>query len=282
MLILIVLIIALATQQRAHADPTVTRAQDLQLTVSQSLLVQSNHNTIQKLFLTGNLTYLNLTKPQLYPANAFEVAAAGPSSYEVQVLFDSPGDYTVNLFVKNHDSGVIRNATTYYLSGGPFELDINATFSLRPNDTVAVLPSEPPMQSFAKWVGKFSEAFPPWVKLLYFAMGIQFFTVGGLWIRRETSRKQSAGQRVDRGDQAYMWVDVGYKFLLASFGAIVAIMGGELLILFILRFMFLASFDLLSLWDLFVIGFALGAIIIVYLIRFTFEKAFDMKPVEDV
>lgn len=129
---------------------------------------------------------------------------------------------------------------------------------------------------------EFSEAFPLWVKLLYLGMGIQFFTVGGLWIRRETSRKESTAQRVDRGDQAYMWVDVAYKFLLASFGAIVAVMGGELLILFVLRFMFLASFDLLSLWDLFVIGFALGAIIIVYFIRFTLEKAFDMKPVEDV
>ncbi|MGA2460672.1 MAG: hypothetical protein ABSF82_04565 [Candidatus Bathyarchaeia archaeon] len=253
----------------------------MQLTIRQSLVVQSDHTAIQKLFLTGNLTYMNLTKPQQYPANGFEVSATEPSSYEIRVLFDSPGDYTVNLFVKNKDSGLTRNATTYYLSSGPFELDINATFNPHPNDTIPVVASEPPFQNFAKWVGKFGEAFPLWVKLLYFGMGVQFFAVGGLWIRRETSRKESTDQRVDRGDQAYMWVDTAYKFLLASFAAIVAIMGGELLILFILRFMFLASFDFLSLWDLFVIGFALGVIVIMYLIRFTMEKAFDMKPMED-
>ncbi len=76
-------------------------------------------------------------------------------------------------------------------------------------------------------------------------------------------------------------MDVGYKFLVVSFVSIVAIMGGELVILFILRFMFLASFDLLSLWDLFVVGFAAGAIVMVYLMRFTLEKAFDLKPVDD-
>jgi hypothetical protein len=85
---------------------------------------------------------------------------------------------------------------------------------------------------------------------------------------------------LDSGDKAYLWLDIIYKFLLASFVAIVAIMGGELILLFVLRFMFLVSLDLLSLWDLFVVGFAAGAIIIVYLIRFTLEKAFDLKPVE--
>lgn len=117
------------------------------------IVLTIDHNTIQKLFLTGNLTYLNLTKPQLYPASEFGVAATGPASYEIQVLFDSQGDYTVNLFVVNQDSGLTRNATTYYFSGGPFELDINATFSPRPNETATVVPPQPPMQSFAEWVG---------------------------------------------------------------------------------------------------------------------------------
>lgn len=94
-------------------------------------------------------------------------------------------------------------------------------------------------------------------------------------------RKESSAQRLDNGDKAYLWLDVTYKFLVAAFLAIVAIMFGELFILFILRFMFLISLDLLSLWDLFVVGFAAGAIIIVYLTRFTLEKAFDLKPVED-
>jgi hypothetical protein len=249
--------------------------------VGRSLIVRSDHNTIQKVFLAGNLTHMNVTEPQQYPSNTFTVAATAPASCEVQALFDSPVDYTVDLFIGGNGIGLTRNVTSYYLSSGAFELDINATFKPQPNETLSALPSDPPLQSFSKWVGKFSEAFPFWVKLLYLGLGIQFFAVGGLWIHRETSRKESTGQRVDRGDQAYMWVDVAYKFMLVSFAGIVAVMGGELLILFILRFMFLASLDLLSLWDLFVIGFALGVVIISYLIRFTLEKAFDMKPVED-
>jgi hypothetical protein len=58
-------------------------------------------------------------------------------------------------------------------------------------------------------------------------------------------------------------------------------MGGELILLFVLRFMFLASFSLLSLWDLFVVGFAAGAVIIMYIIRFSLEKGFDLKPMGD-
>jgi hypothetical protein len=45
--------------------------------------------------------------------------------------------------------------------------------------------------------------------------------------------------------------------------------------------MFLASLDLLSLWDLFVICFAAGVVVIAYLIRFTLEKVFDLRPMED-
>ena len=119
------------------------------------------------------------------------------------------------------------------------------------------------------------------MKGLYLALGLQFFVVGALWIARESKRKESAGQRLDLGDKGYLWLDIVYKFLVVSFAAIIAIMGGELLLLFVLRFMFLASLDLLSLWDLFVIGFAAGAIVIVYLIRFGLEKVFDLKPVED-
>jgi len=73
-------------------------------------------------------------------------------------------------------------------------------------------------------------------------------------------------------------LDIACKFLLTSFVAIIAIMGGELLILFILRFMFLVSLDLFSLWDLFVVVFAAGILVIAYLIRFALEKGFDLKP----
>jgi hypothetical protein len=119
------------------------------------------------------------------------------------------------------------------------------------------------------------------VKLLYLALAIQFFAVGGLWIRRESSRKESTGQYLDAGNKIFLWMDVICKFLLTSFLAIIVIMGGELLVLFILRFMFLVSLDLLSLLDLFVVCFAAGILVMAYLIRFTLEKGFDLKPLEE-
>lgn len=267
--------------QGAFADQPVTRTQVIQLNVGESLVVQSDRTSIQRVVLEGNLSAANLIKPAQYPATDFELRALNPGSYGLRVIFDYPNDYKVNLFVRDSAANIVKNSSMYYLSGGAFELDVNATFNPRPEKSAIVTPSVSPWDSFVNWMGKFGEAFPLWVKLLYLVLGIQFFSVGGLWIRRNTATKDATTQRLDAGDRAYLWLDVAYKFFLVSFVAIVAIMGGELLILFVLRFMFLASLDLLTLWDLFVVGFAAGAVIMVYLIRFTLEKAFDLKPVED-
>lgn len=265
----------------ALADQTIVRRQDIQLNVGESLIIRSDRNSIQRVFLVGNLSYADIPKPSQYPANDFEIVAFNPGSYELRVLFDHPSDYKVNVFVKSSGDTVTKNSTTYFLSGGTFELDVNATFNPRPNNPAVATPSVSPWNSFVNWVGKFGQAFPLWVKLLYLGLGVQFFAVGGLWIKRETARKESRAQPLDTGDKAFLWLDLAYKLLLVSFVAIVAIMGGELLILFILRFMFLVSLDLLSLWDLFIVGFAAGAVIIGYVIRLTLEKVFDLKPVED-
>lgn len=234
------------------------------------------------MFIDGNLSATNMTKPNHYPAAGFEIQTLNPGSFELRFTFDYASEYRVNLLTIPADlSASGNNSTTYYLSGGAFELDVNAMFNARPNTLETVLPSVSPWDSFVGWIGKFGQAFPLWVKALYFALGIQFFVVGGIWIARSSRKKEATAQRLDVGNKVYLWLDVVYKFLVVSFAAIVAIMGGELLLLFVLRFMFLASVDLLSLWDLFVIGFAVGAIVIVYLVRFTLEKAFDLKPVED-
>ncbi len=280
-MLFLVLILTPVTSQKASAEQTIARKQDIQLGVGDSLIVSSDRKSIQRVFLEGNLSSANITKPAQYPTNDFEIAAFNAGSYELRVVFDYPTDYKVNVLVRAVDDSAPKNSTTYFLSGGQFELDINATFNSRPDNSSVLAPSVSPWGSLVNWVGKFGQAFPLWVKLLYLVLGIQFFAVGGLWIGRETARKETGAQRLDTGDRAYLWLDVAYKFLLASFVAIIAIMGGELLILFILRFMFLASLDLLSLWDLFVVGFAAGVVIIVYLIRFTLEKVFDLKPIED-
>ncbi len=278
---MLIVIVALGSIHTVLADQPVTRTQMVQLNAGQSLVIQSDQNSIQQVFLEGNLTAANFTKPAQYPARNFELQSLDPGGYALRVVFNYPNDYKVNLFVRDSDANVVKNSTMYYVSGGAFELDVNATFNPSPNTQTVVTPAISPWDSFVNWMGKFGEAFPLWVKVLYLIFGVQFFAVGGLWIRRETIAKETTTQRLDAGDRAYLWLDVAYKFLLASFVAIVAIMGGELLILFVLRFMFLASLDLLSLWDLFVVGFAAGAVIMVYLIRFTLERAFDLKPAED-
>lgn len=264
----------------ASADQALVRSIRLQINVGDSLIIQSNGLTIQQVFLQGNLSAVTFQRPSQYPTAQLEVNATQPSIYEMQVMFNRTSDYTVNLYVRQSATGSIENSTNYYISGGPFELEIDANVSPAQPQT-AFSPSTPTWNGFSDWMGNFGEAFPLWVKALYLLFGLQFMSVGGLWIRRESARKDAATQPMDTGDKAYLWLDVVYKFLLTSFVAIVAIMGGELILLFVLRFMFLVSLNLLSLWDLFVVGFAAGAVIIAYLVRFTLEKAFDLKPLED-
>ena len=279
-LLLALIIGTLSTMQLAAAEQAVTRSQEVQLNVGDSLVVTSNRMSIERVLVEGNLSYASIKKPAQYPADSFAISAYSAASYLLAILFDFPSDYQISLFVQTANDSVISNSSTYYVSSGPFELDVKATFNPRANATSIPIPSTSPWEGFVSWLEKFGQAFPMWVKLVYLAFGIQFFAVGGLWIRRETAKKETGVQHLDTGDRAFLWIDVAYKSLLVSFLTIVAIMGGEVLVLFILRFMFLASLDLLSLWDLFVVGFAAGAVIIAYLIRFTLEKAFDLKPME--
>ena len=280
--LVLILLLPLMTAgiQAAMADQALVRTESIQLNVGDSLVIRSDHLAMQQVLVEGNLSAAQLTKPAQYPANSFELQAVTSGGYEVRVIFSQATDYSVNLFVRQGGTNAVENSTSYYISGGTLELDVSAYFNPKPSDVAALAPSISPWDSFVDWIGSFGQAFPLWVKALYLLLGVQFLAVGGLWIRREAAGREGTAQRLDRGDKAYLWLDIVYKFLLASFVAIVAIMGGELILLFVLRFMFLVSLSLLSLWDLFVVGFAAGAVIIAYLIRFTLEKAFDLKPVE--
>lgn len=275
------MLLAILTVPSVLADQTIVRSQNVQLTVGDYLSVESDQTSIQRIFAVGNLSSTSLSRPESYPTDGFTLTASAPGSYYLRVLFNYTRDYSVSVVVESAQSAATNHTTTYFMSGGPFELDLNATFTSRQVSVAVPITEESPWDSLAGWMGNFSEAFPLWVKLLYLGLGLQFFIVGGLWIRRESSRKESAGQQLDAGNKGFLWLDIAYKFLLVSFVAIIGIMGGELLILFILRFMFLVSLDLLSLWDLFVVGFAAGILVMVYLIRFTLEKGFDLRPLED-
>lgn len=267
--------IVLADQQ----TPITTNIQLVQLFVGDSVILTSDQNSIQRVFLQGNLTAAAYTQPTQYPTNRFTLASSSPGTYNVKVLFDSQEDYTVNLFVRVANSSTITNSTTYYLSGGPSELDVAATFNPRLSTSLQSLVFPFSSVNIINGIMSFAHSFPLWVKVLYLALGIQFFTIGGLWIRRETSKRELSSHRFDVGDQVYLWLDIAAKFLLTCFIALVLIMGGGLLVVVVLRYVFLVSLKLVSFQDLFVIGFAFGAMIIVYFLRFIFE-GFDMKPLE--
>lgn len=277
----IVLPVILAGTQVAKADQTVIRTETVQLNVGDSLVLQSNRLSIQQVFIEGNLSAATLEKPSRYPADHFELNASLPGDYQLQAIFNQASDYNIDLLIRQNATNAIYNSTTLYVSGGSFELDVSAYFNPNPTQAVLQASSTSAWDGLVDWMGSFGEAFPLWVKALYMLLGTQFLLVGGLWIRREAARKETATQPMDVWEKAYLCLDVAYKFLLVSFAAIVAIMGGELILLFVLRFMFLVSISLLSLWDLFVVGFAAGAVIMTYLIRLTLGKAFDLKPVED-
>ena len=275
------LVLILAGPQLAKADQTPIRSETIQLNVGDSLVLQSNRLSIQQIFIEGNLSAAIVEKPTRYPTDYLQLNSTVPSLYQLQVIFNQASDYNVDIFIRQNGTNAIENSTAFYVSGGSFELDLNAYFNPNPTKAVLQIPSTTAWDGFANWVSSFGQAFPLWVKAIYLILGMQFLIVGGLWIRRESAKKEAATQQMDVWDKAYLWFDVAYKFVLASFVAIVAIMGGELILLFVLRFMFLASISLLSLWDLFVVGFAAGAVVITYLIRLTLGKAFDLKPLED-
>jgi len=305
----------------ADQQSLITNAQEIQLYVGDYLIVTSNQNSIQRVFLQGNLTAANYTQLAQYPTNAFRLTSSEPGTYVLKILFDLQMSYLVKLYVLSNQSAVnyissgyqlsggqpkpnpnpnpnpnhpnpnpyllasnqslATNSTSYYLSGGPSELDVSATFLPHSYTAFAPASAESASASLVEWIESYGQAFPLWVKLVYFVLGIQFFAVGGLWIRRESSRKESTEQQLDAGNKVFLWLDIACKFLLASFLAIMLIMGGELLVLFILRFMFLVSVDWLSLWDIFVVVFAVGILAIACLIRFVLEKGLDLKPLEE-
>jgi len=296
-LMLTSMILLLPAAKTVFADQqNITNIQGIELFVGDAIVVKSDQQSIERVFLQGNLSAASYG-PVQYPTDQFIFTSMSPGSFVLRLFFNYPIGYKVDVKTSNQTTttnvpghllpGVTpifqltqtSNSTAYYLSGGPSELDVDAIFVPRPYSTSGVF--ESPSVGLIGWSGSFGDAFPLWVKLLYVLLGVQFFIVGGLWIRRETEKRQLSPRRFDFGNKVYLWVDIVYKFLLVSFAALGLIMGGEVLIIFILRYMFLITVTPLPLWNLFSLGFAFGAAVIAYLVRVGFERGFDLKPMDD-
>ena len=195
----------------------------------------------------------------------------------VRLTFSSTSDYKTRVSV-NGSNGSRAEKAAYYVSSGQFLLTIDLDFSEPEPITTAASPTV--WESFVDWTARFGDAFPLWVKLLYMFMGLQYAAVGYGWIRFEgwTRESNSMPSRFDKGNLVYLWSEVFWKFLLTAFLIIAAAMGGQFILVSLLRFMFLAQVNMLSLWDVFVLGFAAGMAGIAYAFRLCLEKSFDLKP----
>jgi len=99
----------------ADQQSPITNAQNMQLFVGDWLLVTSNQNSIQRVFLQGNLTAANYTQPAQYPTNGFTLTSSEPGTYDLKILFDLQTSYMVNLYVQSNKS-ILTYGTTSHAS----------------------------------------------------------------------------------------------------------------------------------------------------------------------
>jgi hypothetical protein len=83
---------------------------------------------------------------------------------------------------------------------------------------------------------------------------------------------------LDRGNKAYLWLDVVFRTLLTGFIISLAIMIGEVLVIAIAQYLFFVNLNLFSLVDFFSLFFVAAVGTILYLVREGLDKFFDLKP----
>lgn len=274
-------IVALAiglTAGLAHAEiASVERSESVDLYAGDWLSVSSNRESLQSVEIRGNLSTARFLSALRYPTDSFNLTSYDQGRYSIRLAFDFPSEYNVIILV-NESNVTRKEVASYYFSSGQLLLTVDLDF--RAPDQITPGSHTTGWDEFASWTTRFGDAFPFWVKLLYAVLGIQFVAVGYKWIRfeNEVRRDGSSMSRFDRGNLLYLWSEVLYKLFLTAFLAIAAVMSGQFILVTVLKFMFLAQVDMLSLWDLFVLGFAAGIAAIAYGFKLCLEKSFDLKP----
>jgi hypothetical protein len=273
----VLLVMGLVTSL-VHAETnSVERSESVVLHTGEWFSVSSNRESLQLVEIRGNLSATKFSSPSRYPTNSFNFTSYVQGHYSIRLTCSYPSEYDATISVWT-SSGARQEEASYYVSSGQLLLTIDLDF--KAPDPVSPIASSSPWDSFVGWTARFGDAFPLWVKLLYLLLGVQFVAVGYKWIRFENCAREddSAASRFDRGNLVYLWSEIFWKFLLTVFLVIAAAMGGHLILVSVLRFMFLAQVNILSLWDLFVLGFAAGIAAIAYVFKLCLEKSFDLKP----
>lgn len=276
-LVAVVLVTGLVTSLAYAETSSVERSESISLHTGEWLFVSSNRQSLQLVEIRGNLSATMFSSPPSYPTNRFNFTSNSEGSYSIRMTFSYISEYDVTISVRT-SSGASQDKASYYVSSGQILLAID--LDVKSPDPVTATASLNAWDSFMGWTTRFGDAFPLWVKLVYLLLGVQFVAVGYKWIGFEKSAREGdfAASIFDRGNLLYLWSEVLCKLLLTAFFIIAAAMGGQLILVSLLRFMFLAQVSMLSLWDLFVLGFAAGITAIAYAFRLCLEKSFDLKP----
>ena len=96
------IIISLPVAYTVYGDQqTITNAQEIQLFVGDSVTVKSDVNSIQRVFLQGNLTAVNHTQPVQYPTDEFTFASISPGELIARLFFNYTTGYQVNVQTSN-------------------------------------------------------------------------------------------------------------------------------------------------------------------------------------
>jgi len=253
------------------------------LYVDDKLRVSSDKPSIQRLKISGNLTTANYTSPTENGAGIFDFSSTQPNQYVIELIFFYPDGYSIFIQVFEYATGRVTNYPSYFVSQGNFTVVLQLNVEKQAPVGAMRIETGSLFRGLISWATEFGNSFPTWVKILYVILGVQFLLVGHKWMSYESYRRKSESSLpvFDRGNKMYLWTNILCKFQLTVFTATAILMVGQVFLVYLLRYMFLITLNLVSLWDLFVLGFMAGMTAIAYVTRTILERYFDLKPIDE-
>jgi len=260
-----------------NAEPKIT------LHVDDKLRVSSDKPSIQRLKISGNLTAANYTNPIENGIRIFDFSSTQPNQYVIELVFFYIEEYSIFIQVFEYASGQVTNYPSYFVSQGNFTVVLQLNVEKQTPVAVTRIETGSILRGLISWSTEFGNSFPTWVKILYVILGLQFLVVGREWMSYENYRRKSESSLpvFDRGNKLYLWTNILCKFQLTVFVVTAILMVGQVFLVYLLRYMFLIILNLVSLWDLFVLGFMAGMTAIAYVARTILERYFDLKPIDE-
>jgi hypothetical protein len=201
----------------------------------------------------------------------------------IELTFFYDGAYAIFIQVFEYATGQVTNYPSYFVSQGNFTVVLQLNVEKQAPVGAAKIELGNLLRGSVSWATEFGNSFPTWVKVLYVILGVQFLLVGHEWMSYENCRRRSGSSLpvFDRGNKLYLWTNILCKFQMTVFTITAILMVGQVFLVYLLRYMFLIALNLVSLWDLFVLGFMAGMTAIAYVTRTILERYFDLKPIDE-